>query len=451
MRRKMQIMTVLTLATSLVALSACSNSTGGTTKGTATASPGATDTKNGKTATPVKQKELKFWTHYKDTDPEQKWFQQMGQQYTDTVDKSVKITVESVPFDDYIGSKLISAFAAGEGPDNFLVAPPNMMKYYNAGILKDLTPYISPEAKKDFSPTAFDVTTVDSKIYGIPYESDLIGLYYDKDLFDKNGLKPPTTWDELKAAATKLKTDKKAGITFEVKASDFEVFMFSPFLWTTGADVFTADRKHSALDSEGVIKALKFWRDLMQSGLVNQKPSRGADDIGIIAEGETAMQVDGSWVMGNLESKYADKKIGVVPIPIPAGGKKATVAGGWKVVASAQSKNAEDAAKFAAWLFASSDPARSVAWDSQVKFAFPVRQSVLAQAKPVFDKGLRKDFTDNILGTEKAEMRITPEVSKILIDMIQKAMYKTDMSVEDIVKEANTKLEAFLKDFKGTM
>jgi multiple sugar transport system substrate-binding protein len=300
-------------------------------------------------------------------------------------------------------------------------------------------------------PNALDVTTMDGKIYGIPYELDLMALFYDIDLFEENGVEPPKTWDELKTTALALKSDTRAGVTFEIGASDFQIFMFSPFLWSAGGDALTADRKHSALHSPEVKEALSYWRDLMQSGAVNQKPGRHAGELGILAEGETAMQVVGSWGIGGLEKDYPDKRIGVVPIPAPRGKQSVTVAGGWRIAVNSEGDHSDDAAKFVAWAFANEDSAVHVEWDTVVKFAFPVRLSVLEKAKDVYQKGLRKDFADHVLGTERAEMRIPPEISKILKDMIQEALYKTDTSVEDIAKKYHEKLEGFLKDYEGEL
>ena len=64
------------------------------------------------------------------------------------------------------------------------------------------------------APRAFLKPTVDSatyfnKLYGIPITSDGGLLYYRKDLLDKYGLKPPTTFDEMKAACDKIRRGEK--------------------------------------------------------------------------------------------------------------------------------------------------------------------------------------------------------------------------------------------------
>lgn len=89
----------------------------------------------------------------------------------------------------------------------------------------------------------------------------------------------------------------------------------------------------SALDSEPVVNALQLWHELLASGASNESLSRICGEIGIIGDGETAMQINGSWSVPTLETVYADRNIGVVPLPIPdVGGKPATVAGGWRMM-----------------------------------------------------------------------------------------------------------------------
>ena len=46
----------------------------------------------------------------------------------------------------------------------------------------------------------------DGKIYGVPLEMSTFQIYYNKDLFAKYHLQPPTTWDDMISAAQTLKS-----------------------------------------------------------------------------------------------------------------------------------------------------------------------------------------------------------------------------------------------------
>jgi multiple sugar transport system substrate-binding protein len=63
----------------------------------------------------------------------------------------VKVELQFVPIQDYIrGSKLPTAFASGQGPDIFIISTGDFLRYYNGGVLVDLTPYMEDAANKDF-------------------------------------------------------------------------------------------------------------------------------------------------------------------------------------------------------------------------------------------------------------------------------------------------------------
>lgn len=70
---------------------------------------------------------------------------------------------------------------------------------------------------KDFDPRALaPATGQDGGVYGLPVTEYALGLVYNRALFTKAGLdpdKPPTTWDEVRAAAKKIAAPGVAGYT----------------------------------------------------------------------------------------------------------------------------------------------------------------------------------------------------------------------------------------------
>ena len=249
------------------------------------------------------------------------------------------------------------------------------------------------------------------------------------------------------ADAKALTTDKRAGLTMRIADDSTVVFHYLPFLTMGGGDVFTDDFKGSGLGSQANIDALQLYHDLMTAGAINVKPSRSADDIGILAEGETAMQINGTWSLVKLEQQYSDKHIGVVPLPVKdASMKSASAAGGWQMAVNARSPRADEAAKFITWLCAE-DKECLTDWCTVVKFAYPTRNSIVEANQDFFQKGLRAVFTNQILGTEKPELRAPADVYKILQDMIQDAMYSSDGKTA--AEKGDQKLKDFFADYDG--
>src|SRR5690606_19505800 len=45
------------------------------------------------------------------------------------------------------------------------------------------------------------------EIYAIPFVTNAVGVIYNKDIFDEQGLEVPTTWDEFIEVAEKVKAE----------------------------------------------------------------------------------------------------------------------------------------------------------------------------------------------------------------------------------------------------
>ncbi|MEU7124556.1 extracellular solute-binding protein [Streptomyces zaomyceticus] len=70
---------------------------------------------------------------------------------------------------------------------------------------------MSIRAEANFLRPLADAGTVDGTLYGLPFVASSRLLFYNKELFDEAGAKPPKTWSELKDAAEAL---KKEGVLY---------------------------------------------------------------------------------------------------------------------------------------------------------------------------------------------------------------------------------------------
>lgn len=93
----------------------------------------------------------------------------------------------------------------------------------------------------DLEPAMVKTMSYNGKIYGIPMQAQTHVMAYRKDLFDKNGITPPTTFEEMKAAAKKLQDAEKMKYPIALP-------------WLASGDIGTAFR--AALSSQG-----KFYVD----------------------------------------------------------------------------------------------------------------------------------------------------------------------------------------------
>ncbi|MCM3089700.1 MULTISPECIES: ABC transporter substrate-binding protein [unclassified Cytobacillus] len=384
---------------------------------------------------------LEFWDFH--TEAEKKFFEDLVKEYNDSHKEKVKIKYTAFNQSDYTTTKLPVAFANEEGPDIFMVSPGDFTKYAQSGIMADLNPYFPDGAKEDFLPAAIDAVTYDNKVLALPYELELLGLYYNKKMLADAGVQVPKTWDELQAAAKKLTTDKVAGLVLPTDKGPYLNFIWYPFLWQQGGNVLNEEGIKSTFNSPETAKALDYWGSFFQDGSAPSKLQYGPWDAANIGTGSAAMTIAGTWAVPVLEKEYKDIEFGLAPIPTPEGGKPATAAGGWKMAVNSKSENVDEAAKFIMWCFAE-DKSRPLKWATEIKFAYPPRQSVVEEGQQIYNKGLRKVFTEEIYDSAIPEPRYGPEVVDAVGEAMQKVMFGNAKG-KDAAKEADKKIEEALK------
>jgi len=398
--------------------------------------------------------EILWWWVFPETEErnEVSLYFDMYDDYNKEFGTNIQMKYEFVPYPDYAGTKLMTAFAAGDGPDVILLAPPFIPNYVNSGSLLPLTEYFTDEILADFSKGMVDIATMGGDIYTIPQRMDLLGLWYDAKLFEAEGVKVPETWDELISAAKALTTDDRYGITFRIASADpgWSTFNFYPFVWAAGGDIIDADAKKSLFDSEGVLSALQLYKDLADAGVVNIDPSRREDDLGIICDGETAMQITGSWECPTIDrylSEGHDIDIRVIPFPVPQlGDNPASCAGGWGLAVNSATKHPQEAVDVLMWAFAK-ETKYSVELNTQLGFAYSPRASVVEIAGDAYRVGQRAVFTDQIYGTEKFELRLPAEGLQYIADAILDVLYGGDPAAAQA--KAHEALQKWLDEFDG--
>lgn len=276
---------------------------------------------------------------------------------------NIKVTETFKPFGDIYTAHL-AAVAAGSGMADVIVE--DLGKIPSRGADKvdiSLQDFATRDdiTGQEFWPITWKPTLYENKTYGIPYETDVRVLYYNKTAFKEVGLdptKPPKTWDELQQYADKL--DKKNGNTIDRMA-------FSPLLgngvpgiwgWTNGFKPISDDGKFQLNDPKYVetLNWAKTWVDRYGGWQNHQnfKANFGAAPNDPFMSGKVAMLVETNGYSGQLNAfrpkiKGADGKDvelewGVAPVPYKT--KPASTSGGFALSIPKGSPNAN-----AAWEF----------------------------------------------------------------------------------------------------
>ena len=236
---------------------------------------------------------------------------------------------------DAYKQKVRTAIGAGAGPTLIYGWGGGVLKaYVDAGEVADLTADVNADAalKKRFLPSIAATGIIDGKIYAIPNNGmQPVVLYYNKKIFSKLGLQPPTTFDELLALIPKLKAAGVAPLSLGGQ-SKWPDLMWEEYLVDRigGPKVFDAiaANKANAWSDPAVIKANTMIQQLVSAGgFVKGFDSITADsgaDLALLYTGKAAMLLQGSWNYPAL--KTADPgfiqagNLGYIAFPAVTGG-----------------------------------------------------------------------------------------------------------------------------------
>ena len=223
----------------------------------------------------------------------------------------VTIEREVVPGANLI-AKVLQQSSSRTLPDVLMLDNPDLQQIAATGALAPISDFgLSTEG---YLKGVVDASSYQGKVYGLQPITNSIGLFYNKDLLAKAGVRPPSTWDELRAAAKALTKGDQYGLAFSAPANYEGTWQFLPFMWSNGGD-----EKNIATPQTAA--ALQLWVDLVKDGSAAKSVLTWtqADVNDQFKAGKAAMMINGPWQFPVLN---ADKALhyDVVPTPVPRAG-----------------------------------------------------------------------------------------------------------------------------------
>ncbi|MEM8861643.1 MAG: extracellular solute-binding protein, partial [Chloroflexota bacterium] len=262
------------------------------------------------------------------------WYHQYGEEGTfeavqryaaeySELTPGVTVEIEWIP-GDYNGA-LNAALLTDDGPDVFEVQSADLARV-GAGQLEPLNDLFSDDVLADFSETALQRVTVDGNIYAIPMIVDPQLFYYRKSALEEAGLTPPTTMDELIAAAAALDTGRVKGLYI---GNDQIGPPWTTYVSTYAAGTNLTDGGAAAFNTADNVTMLEKRTELAQSGnLLVGAPTDWWDPTAL-NDGLANMQWIGLWAAPAVLDAHGDD-IGVFPWPaLDADGTPAVWVGSW--------------------------------------------------------------------------------------------------------------------------
>jgi ABC-type glycerol-3-phosphate transport system substrate-binding protein len=238
-----------------------------------------------------------------------------------------KFTVDSFSGD------LVNALASGQGPDIFWIH--NTWGPSFKDKVEPIPDYLLGE--KEFRDNFVDVAAqdfmADGKIYALPLSVDSLALYYNKDIFNSEGItSPPRTWEEFGEDVRRItkydqsrniiRAGASVGTSNNIKRP---TDLLSLLMLQNGVKMTNDEHTEAAFDKVVNVgnnsvrageNALSFYTQFANGRSSDYTWNRNMHySIDAFYEGTSAMMLDYSWEYSTIKNMNSKLNFAVAPIP----------------------------------------------------------------------------------------------------------------------------------------
>ena len=373
----------------------------------------------------------------------------------------VTVNLETVPFGDLF-PKVETAVAAGANLDLFLADGPDIKHYaYNKAIIS-LAKYFTADDLKGFLPINVAAGSYKGEFYSPGIMESCSLMFYNQDMTDAAGVKPPQAvagWTMAEAKAAWQKTvQKDAGGNVSVWG----------LRW--GQGTYWGDYEHGLVRRSAGPKGSPTYQGMAPDGITFQGYMDTPEAIAAFTEQRSWYQGDGAVApkeairdtyfnkqtafmitpdnaIGTINRMHPDGsfKYGVTGIPAIAKGGQICHTDSWHFGISPQSKNQDVAAALVKYM---TGPEGAKIWFDKVK-QLPARIELL-NTLPEYTKYPQNLFSQAVaeIGDPRIQTPGYTEYQQVFAELMQN-LAQSDAPVETLVKDAVGKIEAALAKYKG--
>lgn len=236
-------------------------------------------------------------------------------------------------------TRVLADFASGNVPDVIEEGGGWVKEFAVTGDALSLQKYVDQDGEKmgfpdDWQPSTIDRNSHNGDVYGIQMHLTCNLLLFNRQMLDKAGVKPPTTWDDMVDAAKELTRGGVHGIALN---QDHQYS--GPWMLQNGVREFDPETKQVLTPRDAAVEALQFQSDLIHKHKVSPVPPPGTDYSGpqkLLSANRAAMILTGPWDLAPIDKSSPDLDLGIAPALSHK--KQATIAAGTSLFVPAKAK-----------------------------------------------------------------------------------------------------------------
>lgn len=325
----------------------------------------STTTTTGNSSNPNVTLQLSFWgaaSRNKLTQAAIKAYQKDGHSNT-------KINSWFAAFSTYF-TKLNTQIASGSSPDLIQMDMGYVKQYADEKQILDLTSLINNKTLdlSDFDQTLLADSKYNNILYGIPLGGNYECMLYNSKLIQDAGVgAPPTTWkwDEFATYAGKISKALSAKQIYGTSDGSGAMDMFEIWVRTNGHDLYASDGK-AGFTQDDVQTWFEYWAAMRKAGACAPAQLQATDTsagpaTALISKGKTAFATAHSNQFSGFQTLTTDT---LVLQFVPTGNQVGNyLKCSMMMSIAANSKNADEAAKFIQFLITNPDGVKAIGFD----------------------------------------------------------------------------------------
>ena len=349
---------------------------------------------------------------------------------------NIKVEIEYVAY-DALHDKITTAMASNPPSyDVFLVDDIWYAEFAKAGYIMDATSRIPQQTKDNVFEAAWQITTVDGKIYGMPWLLDQKYFYYNEVLLKQAGFNaPPATWEELMEQAKAIKEQGIAEFPIVWSWGQYEAAIcdWVTLLFGNGGQMVDNEGK-PAFNNEIGVKTLEWMVGTIDAGLTNPSSvSYAEEDVrNVFSQGKAVFATNWNYMYDLVNFKTEQSqvtgqiKMALMPAFAGSGVKSATIDGSMGFSVANASPNKDAAWKYIEFLTSEAIQNKYSAhllpvWETSFQGAAGEKLASLSEVTAVTVPMFNEQFPYSFV---RPKVAYYPEASKSLQLALQLALTK---------------------------
>ncbi|MCC0697702.1 MULTISPECIES: ABC transporter substrate-binding protein [unclassified Clostridioides] len=386
---------------------------------------------------------IDFWAPLGGTNGEtaQKMVDQFNSEHKD-------IQVNMLKQKDYYenATKLQAALTSKDQPDVTLLEITQTGTFASAGALVDMSKYFDKAYQERFFSGLLTNSYYENKFVGMPFNRSTPILYINKDMAVKAGLDPsgPKSWEELKTYASKMTNKSEDTYGFE---TPIDIWFYEAMVMQSGGEI--TDGKKVAFNNEAGQAPVKFWQDMMKSGIMKMPPGEDYNAWDVAKQdfvnGKVGMIFTSTADLAGL-MQQTDGKFEISTAFLPKNQKYATPTGGANLVMleGGTDKEKDASAEFMEWM---TQTDKIVQFSSSTGY-LPTTEDATKSEKL---QTLYKEKPQYKVATDQLQYAVAlpmlngyKEATDKLMDEIKKGLTDLNVAPKDAVSKGTSAMQAVI-------